>query len=531
MLKTLLKKQLTEIFRSYFYDAKKNKKRSTGSTVMLIIMYIFIMVFFLGAIFTFLAVTLCGSFVSAGMGWLYFALFGLLAILLGAFGSVFNTYSGLYLSKDNDLLLSMPIPVRYIMISRLLGVYLMGLMYSGVVIVPAVVVYWIAGNFSVASVVGGVVFTAVISLIVLVLSCALGWVVARISLKLKNKSFVTVIVSLLFVGAYYFLYYKAQEWIADLVSNAAEYGEKIRQAAYPVYAFGRAGEGGWLELALLTVIVAALFALTCYIISRSFIKIATSTGNTSKVRYRSAPVHTKSQFGALLGKEFRRFTSSPNYILNCGLGTLILLLAGVYFIFRGGQMVSLFNEIFEMSGIYPVIVVAVIGFAAAANDMAAPSVSLEGKSLWLVQSLPVDPWLALKAKLSVQIILTLIPAVCCVICAAFVFPFSPVQLLLVAAVTVLIVLFIALFDLVIGVRMPNLTWTNEIVPIKQGMPVFLALMGVWLVVIVFAGVYLLLAKFMSAEIYLAVSGAVFVLTEVLLYRWLKRRGAKIFAAL
>ena len=137
MLKTLLKKQLTEIFRSYFYDAKKNKKRSTGSTVMLIIMYIFIMVFFLGAIFTFLAVTLCGSFVSAGMGWLYFALFGLLAILLGAFGSVFNTYSGLYLSKDNDLLLSMPIPVRYIMISRLLGVYLMGLMYSGVVIVPS----------------------------------------------------------------------------------------------------------------------------------------------------------------------------------------------------------------------------------------------------------------------------------------------------------------------------------------------------------------------------------------------------------
>ena len=56
---------------------------------------------------------------------------GLLAVLLGAFGSVFNTYSSLYLSKDNDLLLSMPIPVRSIMASRLLGVYLMGLMYSG----------------------------------------------------------------------------------------------------------------------------------------------------------------------------------------------------------------------------------------------------------------------------------------------------------------------------------------------------------------------------------------------------------------
>ena len=56
--------------------------------------------------------------------------------MLGAFGSVFNTYSGLYLAKDNDLLLSLPIPVRALMASRLLGVYLMGLMYSAVVILP-----------------------------------------------------------------------------------------------------------------------------------------------------------------------------------------------------------------------------------------------------------------------------------------------------------------------------------------------------------------------------------------------------------
>ena len=80
------------------------------------------------------------------MGWLYFALMGLLAVFLGAFGSVFNTYASLYLAKDNDLLLSMPIPVRTMLLaSRLLGVYLMGLLYSGVVILPAVIVYWVSG--------------------------------------------------------------------------------------------------------------------------------------------------------------------------------------------------------------------------------------------------------------------------------------------------------------------------------------------------------------------------------------------------
>ena len=31
MVKLLLKKQLSEIFRSYFYDAKKNKPRSKAA--------------------------------------------------------------------------------------------------------------------------------------------------------------------------------------------------------------------------------------------------------------------------------------------------------------------------------------------------------------------------------------------------------------------------------------------------------------------------------------------------------------------
>lgn len=89
MLKTLVKKQMQEIFRSYFYDEKKNKKRSTASTVMYILLYVLIMVGVLGGMFTFLSVAICGAFTAAGMGWLYFALMGLLAILLGTFGSVF----------------------------------------------------------------------------------------------------------------------------------------------------------------------------------------------------------------------------------------------------------------------------------------------------------------------------------------------------------------------------------------------------------------------------------------------------------
>ena len=144
MTKLLLKKQLTEIFRSYFYDAKKNKARSKASTIGFIVLYALLMVGILGGMFTWLALSLCPAFAAMQVSWLYFALMGGLGLCLGAFGSVFNTFSSLYLAKDNDLLLSLPIPVRALMASRLLGVYLMGLMYSATVTLPAVIVYWAA---------------------------------------------------------------------------------------------------------------------------------------------------------------------------------------------------------------------------------------------------------------------------------------------------------------------------------------------------------------------------------------------------
>ena len=100
-----------EIFQVYFYDAKKNKARSKTSTAMYFALFFLLVFGLLGGIFTFLAAKLCMPLIHAGMDWMYFALMGLIAVLLGAFGSVFNTYAGLYLPKGNELLLSMPIPV------------------------------------------------------------------------------------------------------------------------------------------------------------------------------------------------------------------------------------------------------------------------------------------------------------------------------------------------------------------------------------------------------------------------------------
>ncbi len=54
---------------------------------------------------------------------------------------------------------------------------------------------------------------------------------------------------------------------------------------------------------------------------------------------------------------------------------------------------------------------------AAMNFITAPSVSLEGGTLWLLQSLPVTPQQVLQAKVELQLLLTLPAAWLCAGCA------------------------------------------------------------------------------------------------------------------
>lgn len=533
MLKLLLKKQLLEIFQVYFYDAKKNKARPKASIAMYFVLFFLLVFGILGGIFTFLAAKLCAPLVTVGMDWLYFALMGLIAVLLGAFGSVFNTYAGLYLPKDNDLLLSMPIPVSALVAARLFVVYLMGLLYSVVVILPAIIVYWVTAGVTLSAVLGGLLITLLISVFVLTISCVLGWVVAKISRKLKHKSLITVLVSLAVIGAYYFVYFKAQSMIQDLLANAAVYGAQIKSEVYPVYLFGSVGIGDVRASVIVSAAVVLLFGLMWVLLSRSFLQIATSTGKVVRREYRKMRSRQRGINAALLGREFSRFTSSPNYMLNCGLGTFLMPLCAIAVLWKGGELFAVLNAMFaETADSIPLLLCVVFCGLASMNFMIAPSVSLEGKSLWLLQSLPVKPWKIFQAKIRMQLLLTGLPLFLCIVCTAAVYPLHPTQLLMLLLFTGSYVLLMALFGLFLGVKMPILTWTSEIVPIKQGGAVMITLFGGFgYMVLLFVGFMLLPGWILGFCRYMSCFVGVNLFLCGCAYIWLRKKGVARFSTL
>ncbi len=532
MLKVLLKKQMAEVFRSYFYNRKTNKARSKANSIVLFVLFAFLMIVVLGGTFTAVALGVCFGLTAASMGWLYFVLMSGIAIVLGAFGSVFNTYSGLYLPKDNDLLLSMPIPVRTIIISRLLNVYLLGMMYSGVVMLPTLIVYWIIAGATLSNVVCGIVLFLIVTVIVLILSCLLGWVVAKISLKLKNKSFIVVLIALVCIGGYYFVYFKAQEWIRNLVRNAAVYGASIKGSAYGLYLFGRIGEGDWISTAIFTAATALLLALTLFVLSRGFVKIATSSASVGKIRYHEKKAKEKSVFGALLTKEFACFTSSPNYMLNCGLGVLLLPVLGIFLLIKGTDIMTAVGTAFGgRTDFAALLLCAVLMLLSTMNDMTAPSVSLEGKSVWIPQSLPIDPKTVLKAKTAMQLILTAIPMLFAIVCAEIVLQMAIAEKLMLCLLPLIFTLFSALFGSFIGIKHPIMEWTTEIIPLKQSGAVMIALFGGWGFIVLFAVPYFLIGQLIGLIPYLIVWTVVYAAASILLYHWLNTKGAEAFSRL
>lgn len=500
---------------------------------MYFVLFILLVFGLLGGIFAFLATKLCTPLIAVGIDWLYFALMGLIAVLLGAFGSVFNTYAGLYLPKDNDLLLAMPIPVSTLVAARLFGVYLMGLLYSAVVILPTIIVYWATAGVTPPAVLGGLLITVLISVFVLTISCVLGWVVAKISQKLKHKSLITVLVSLAFIGAYYFVYFKAQSVIQNLLANAAVYGARIKGAAYPVYLFGSVGVGDVRASVIVSTAVIALFGLMWLLLSRSFLQIATSTGKVVRREYREMRGRQQSLDTALLSREFSRFSASPNYMLNCGLGTFLMPLYAIAVLWKGSELFSVMDAMFaETAGSVPLLLCVVLCGLASMNFMIAPSVSLEGKSLWLLQSLPVEPWRIFRAKIRMQLLLTGLPLLLCIMCTAAVYPMHSTQLLMLLLFTGSYALLMALAGLFFGVKMPTLTWTNEIMPIKHGAPVMITLFGGFgYMVLLFAGFMLLPGWMLGFCGYMSCFVGVNLFLSVWVCLWLREKGVVRFSEL
>lgn len=93
-------------------------------------------------------------------------------------------------------------------------------------------------------------------------------------------------------------------------------------------------------------------------------------------------------------------------------------------------------------------------------------------------------------------------------------------------------MYFALTGLLLGIKMPVLTWTNEIMPIKQGAPVMITLFGGFVyMALLFVGFMLLPGWILGFGGYMSCFVGVNLFISVLAYLWLRKKGVAIFETL
>ena len=534
MLGALIKKQFMELSTLFSFGKKRTQKGSTGGFAITMALYILIALS-VGAGMMGMALPLSDQLLGKGEDWKYFMLLDMLGVGLATLITMFNADLTLFRAKDNEILLSMPIPPGYILIARMLPLYFIALVLTGSVVVPEILIYRQTVGMGFGLVLLNVLILLILGLLSLALSSILGWLVSLINARLKGNSIASMILSLLFLGIYFFVYFQMSKFSAALVARSGALAETIRKVLPPLYFIGKAHIGSISGILIGGVSIVVVFGVIYFALSRTFRSVAINSSKGSSHTIGRSVLRTGSQDQVLLGKEFRRFTTSTSYMMNCGLGSVFMIVFAVAAVIKREALLSAGDFIREnldfSPGLVPMALLLLIFAMVSTCYYTMPSISLEGKNIWILQAAPIDPMKIFIAKIKMEYILCLPGILILDTAVSIVLKLGVLTWAAVLVASLAYTTFTAFFGLWINLLRPSLDWTNEAYPIKQGLNPLICLFGEWLLTLILGGIYFLVGLFLPGELYMLFMTVVLLLVSYVFWRWLHTSGRARFAAL
>jgi len=402
------------------------------------------------------------------------------ALVLFAF-DMFKTGGAIFSSGGLDTLCALPLRESAIVIGRFFRMYVEDLAVTLAVLLPGLGVYaWLCRP--------GVLFYPLAVLCVLLspliplaLATLLGALITALTARMKHKSIVTALLSILVTAAILL-------WVSSLAGVEGDITpEMLRDLSgvvlgllgklYPPAVWmGTALTGGKLLPALLwTAVSLGVFLLVAALVSARFQAICRRLAvNSARHDYRLTAQKGSALPISLCKKELRRYFASAIYVTNTIVGPIMGLGLAVALLF-----VDL-NALFPPEMI-PLDLRTLIPFALAwpfcLMPTTAASVSLEGKNLWIVQSLPLSTKSVLDAKLLINLLLDLPFFLGAVLLAALALKPSPVELVWLLLLPGLLILFSCVLGLFVNLHLPLLSWENETRVVKQSASTTVACFG------------------------------------------------------
>lgn len=438
---------------------------------------------------------LAGQLAQAGQLHLLFLLTSAMAVLAGVMFTLFAVQGLLFEGRDADFLLSMPVPVLSVLLSKLLALYVENLVFCLFLLLPAGGAWLWYGPGDLIFVLRFLLGTVFLALLPTVLTLAGGWLLSWFVSRFAHKTLISLLLYVLMLAGVFFLAVQLNLSISGLAAGAlgVELEHVFTGWGLPFQLFQEGVCSSWGVLVLFCLSMLALALIAAGLLAGSYQRVLTGLRTYgSRANYRLGRLNAAGRRTALLKKEAARFFGTPVYLLNTGLGLILLAACGGAAAVMGGQLLEHLTEagipLEVMPPLTPLLAL-VLTVLLSTVSITGSSISLEGKNLWILKEAPVSAGDLLAAKAGFQLLLTVPCIFIAVLGFAWGFRLHPVQWCALLVLGMAYAMFTSLLGLAVNLLFPKLDAINDMVVVKQSMAAVVSVFGGMAAVMALAGLY------------------------------------------
>lgn len=469
---------------------------------------------------------LYGKLAPFDMQWLILLMLFFALSFMTLVTGLFTVGGVLFESRDLDQLFSYPLSSNQILFSKMtaliVGSWPIPLLFS----LPTLGIYSYYMHPSPLFYLCAILGFIFLPLLPLTLVVIIIYFINLISMGKRGRNVINIVLSLGIVGSFSFLLKTVSKNFQSIVSNSASILETIQTYYPPVgYLMSAINNNSFTDLLTFLAISIVPFVLLTVILSQWFKSLRGKITATKRIKSKGLTYKAASPFSNLLRKEFGRYFSSAIYVLNSGIGLILITLFTVSGSFSGKQ----FEKVLTLFADYKTAgMVLFFCFFAALVNTTAPSISLEGKNLWILKSSPSDVGTILLAKLSVQLIIAVPLLIVDSVILSLSLHFSFLSFLWLCLIPVQMSVLGGLVGLIANLRFHRFDFYNDMQVVKNSASVIISMLGMWLVVGVFVGIYLLCDNVVSFDVFAASVVAVLLVLIMVTWRYVFTKGKKQF---
>lgn len=415
--------------------------------------------------------------VSVHLEYVLLTLFIVMTSFLTLVEGIYKSGNLLFNCKDDNLLLALPLKKSTVLFVRIFKFYIFELIYNSLFLIPAMVVYIRYVSVGITFYISSLIAIFLLPIIPIIISCIIGSIISSTSSKFKLKNIAQIIFTTLVLLVVLYVSFNLEGVASKLSEKATNINEIVTKLYYPAGAYIKLITNfNIIDLVIFVSVHLTLFILMTIILSKIYFRINSKFKIVRTVqRNENYEIKIHKPMEALINKELTKFINSPVFVTNTAFGLVLFIIGCIGIALKFDGVLSMMqNQHLEVTAeqinsYIPVLMFGFICFTSLMSSITSSMISLEGKSFYILKSLPIKPFTIIISKV-ISALIIMLPFIFIGDIIVFIrFKFNIVEIIMILFSSVLLPLVSEITGILVNVKYPRMDAENDTQVVKQSM--------------------------------------------------------------